>query len=474
MEDNVNIRIKYRELDEKLRLTTFEEVAKGYDEEEAVREASRCIGCKNAKCTAACPIGMRTPEIMKLVQERKFDEAYEVASDKSNLPSICGRVCPQENQCEGSCIRGIKGDSLAIGKIERFVADRHFEKEGFEKQLKKNGVKVAIIGSGPSGISCAYDLARKGFAVTIFEALHLEGGALVYGIPEFRLPNDIVKREFDNLRSLGVTIKTNMVIGKILTIKELMDDYDFKAVFIGTGAGLPIFLNIPGEDLNGVLTANEYLVRINLMKAYESISETPIHHGRNVVVIGGGNVAMDAARTAIRLGAESVKILYRRSMEEMPARKDEIKHAMEEGVEFKTLLSPVEILSRKDLNMEQEEGSDYQVGGVRLNKMTLSEPDESGRRKPVKIEGEEELIKCDMIILALGTKPNPLLKKQTPELITNDSGKVIVDDKYATSIEGVFAGGDIVTGAATVILAMKAGRIAANKIEDYIASKNKK
>ena len=447
-----------------VRNKNFLEVALGYDEDTAVDEATRCLNCKNPFCMEGCPVKIHIPEFIKLVSERKFEEAFEVIYKSSSLPAVCGRVCPQETQCESKCIRGRKGEPVAIGRLERFVADYHnaHKKDAVNKPVS-NGHKVAIIGSGPSGLTCAGDLAKMGYDVTIYEALHLSGGVLVYGIPEFRLPKSIVKTEVDNLKALGVKIETNMVIGKVLSIDELFDELGFEAVFIGSGAGLPKFMGIPGENLKGVFSANEILTRTNLMKAYKEGSSTPIFKGNNVAVVGGGNVAMDACRVAKRLGAENVYIIYRRSLDELPARKEEVEHAMEEGIIFKVLTNPTRIIGDENGNVKE----------IEVVNMELGEPDASGRRRPVTVKGSEHTIKMDSVIMALGTSPNPLIKSTTEGLDTNDHGGIITNEMGQTSREGVFAGGDAVTGAATVILAMGAGKNAAVAIDEYIKSKQK-
>ena len=426
--------------DPNVRNKNFEEVALGYTYEMAVNEARRCLNCKNKPCVSACPVAIDIPA----------------------LPAVCGRVCPQETQCEGKCVRGIKGEPVGIGRLERFVADWHREHSTeAPKMPEQNGHKVAIIGAGPSGLTAAGDLAKMGYKVTIFEALHLAGGVLVYGIPEFRLPKVIVQKEIDNLKAIGVDIETNMVIGKVLTIDELFE-MGYEAVFIGSGAGLPRFMNIPGESLKGVYSANEYLTRINLMKAYKPDSHTPIKHSKNVAVVGGGNVAMDAARCAKRLGAENVYIVYRRGMEELPARKEEVEHAMEEGIIFKTLTNPVEVLGDED----------GMVRGMKCVEMELGEPDASGRRRPIVKEGSEFDLECDTMIMSIGASPNPLIRSTTPGLDTNKHGCIITEEETGlTSREGVYAGGDAVTGAATVILAMGAGKQAAKAIDEYIKNK---
>ena len=448
--------------DPMVRNKNFNEVALGYNEEMAIDEAKRCLQCKNPKCMGGCPVHIHIPEFIALVAEGKFEEAYQVISKSSSLPAVCGRVCPQESQCEGLCVRGLKGEPVAIGRLERFVADWHNEniKEAPVKPVS-NGHKVAIVGSGPAGLTCAGDLAKLGYEVTIFEALHLAGGVLVYGIPEFRLPKSIVQKEIDGLKSLGVKVETNMVIGRTISIEELKEEYGFEAVFVGSGAGLPKFMNIPGENLKGVFSANEFLTRVNLMKAYKASSTTPIKQNKNVAVVGGGNVAMDAARCALRLGAENVYIVYRRGMEELPARKEEVEHAIEEGIIFKLLTNPVEILG-------DETGT---VSGMKCVEMMLGEPDASGRRRPIVKPDSEHTIDVDCVIMSLGTSPNPLIKSTTSGLNTESWGGIIVDDNGLTSVEGVYAGGDAVTGAATVILAMGAGKTAAAGIDEYIKSK---
>ena len=449
--------------DPNVRNKNFLEVALGYTEEMAIDEAKRCLVCKNPKCMGGCPVHIHIPEFIALVAEGKFEEAYQVIAKSSSLPAVCGRVCPQENQCEGQCVRGIKGEPVAIGRLERFVADWHNEntKEAPVKP-EPNGHKVAIVGSGPAGLTCAGDLAKLGYDVTIFEALHLAGGVLVYGIPEFRLPKAIVQKEIDGLKALGVKVETNMVIGRTIAIQELMEEYGFEAVFVGSGAGLPKFMNIPGENLKGVFSANEFLTRVNLMKAYLPNSTTPIKQSKNVAVVGGGNVAMDAARCAKRLGAENVYIVYRRGLEELPARHEEVEHAMEEGIIFKVLTNPTEIVG-------DETGT---ACAMKCVEMELGEPDASGRRRPiVKADSEFEL-EVDCVIMSLGTSPNPLIKATTSGLDTQTWGGIIVNDAGATSVKGVYAGGDAVTGAATVILAMGAGKTAAQGIDEYIKSKN--
>ena len=450
--------------DPMVRNKNFDEVALGYTEEVAIDEAKRCLQCKNPKCMGGCPVHIHIPEFISLVALGKFEEAYQVISKSSSLPAVCGRVCPQESQCEGLCVRGVKGEPVAIGRLERFVADWHNEntKDAPSKPIS-NGHKVAIVGSGPAGLTCAGDLAKLGYEVTIFEALHLAGGVLVYGIPEFRLPKSIVQKEIDGLKALGVKVETNMVIGRTISIEELKDEYGFEAVFVGSGAGLPKFMNIPGENLKGVFSANEFLTRVNLMKAYKATSTTPIKQNKNVAVVGGGNVAMDAARCALRLGAENVYIVYRRGMEELPARKEEVEHAIEEGIIFKLLTNPIEILG-------DESGT---VSGMKCVEMMLGEPDASGRRRPIVKPNSEHTIEVDCVIMSLGTSPNPLIKSTTSGLSTESWGGIIVDENGLTSVEGVYAGGDAVTGAATVILAMGAGKTAAAGIDDYIQNKTK-
>lgn len=450
------------EQDPNVRNKNFLEVAMGYTEEMAMEEASRCLNCKNKPCVSGCPVNVRIPEFVAKVAEGKFEEAYEIITSTNSLPAISGRVCPQENQCEGKCVRGIKGESVSIGRLERFCADYHM-KHSDAKAVKpqSNGKKVAVVGAGPSGLTCAGDLAKKGYEVTVFEAFHTAGGVLVYGIPEFRLPKAIVKKEVENLQDLGVEVKTNMVIGRVLSVDELFE-MGYKAIFIGSGAGLPSFMGIEGEDLIGVYSANEYLTRTNLMKAYLDDYDTPIIKSKSVAVVGGGNVAMDAARCAKRLGAENVYIVYRRGMEEMPARKEEVHHAMEEGIIFKNLNSPVKILG-------DENG---RVRAMECIEMELGEPDASGRRKPIAKAGSNFELPVDTVIMSIGTSPNPLIRSTTPGLDTNKRGCLVVnEDTMQTTREGVYAGGDAVTGAATVILAMGAGKQAAKSIDEYL-SKN--
>ena len=443
-----------------IRNKNFLEVALGYTAEQAIDEAKRCLNCKNKPCVGGCPVKIYIPEFIAKVAEGEFEEAYKIITKSSSLPAVCGRVCPQESQCEQKCVRGIKGEPVAIGRLERFVADYH-NANSSEKPTapKKNGHKVASVGSGPSGLACAGDLAKKGSEVTVFEALHTAGGVLVYGIPEFRLPKEIVKKEIEILKDLGVKIETNVIIGKTISVDALMSEYGFESVFIGSGAGLPRFMNIPGENLNGVYSANEFLTRVNLMKAYKPDSSTPIQHGKRVVVVGGGNVAMDAARCAKRLGAD-VTIVYRRTEAELPARHEEVEHAKEEGIVFKLLTNPVEI-----------KGTDGWVSGIVCQRMELSEPDESGRARPIAVEGSEFDIEADSVIMAIGTSPNPLIKSTTEGLETEKWGGIIADENGLTSREGIYAGGDAVTGAATVILAMGAGKTAAAAIDEYIQNK---
>ena len=448
--------------DPDVRNKNFDEVALGYTYEMAVNEARRCLNCPKKPCQSACPVQIDIPAFIERVANEDMDGAFEILSKSTSLPAVCGRVCPQENQCEGKCVRGIKGEAVGIGRLERFVADYHREHCTDTPEMpEQNGHKVAVIGAGPSGLTVAGDLAKMGYKVTIYEALHLAGGVLVYGIPEFRLPKAIVQKEIDNLKAIGVDVETNMVIGKVLTIDELFEMGN-EAVYVGSGAGLPRFMNIPGESLKGVYSANEFLTRINLMKAYKEGSKTPIQHAKKVAVVGGGNVAMDAARSAKRLGAEEVYIVYRRGMEELPARKEEGEHAEEEGIIFKTLHNPVEILGDED----------GLVSGMKCVEMELGEPDESGRRRPIVKEGSEFVLDVDSVIMSIGTSPNPLIRSTTPGLDANNRGCLITkDEKGETTREGVYAGGDAVTGAATVILAMGAGKEAAKAIDEYIKSK---
>ena len=444
-----------------VRNKNFAEVALGYTAEDAIAEAKRCLQCKKPLCVAGCPVNVKIPEFIALVAEGKFEEAYRKIRETSSLPAVCGRVCPQERQCESKCVRGIKGEPVAIGRLERFCADYHMAYGTDEDMnVEKNGHKVAVVGAGPAGLTCAGDLARKGYDVTVFEAFHVAGGVLVYGIPEFRLPKDIVRREIENLEKLGVTIETNTVVGQAVAVDELIAEEGFEAVFIGTGAGLPMFMSIPGEGLSGVYSANEFLTRINLMKAYRDDYATPIKKHKKVAIVGGGNVAMDAARCAKRLGAE-VYIVYRRGMEELPARAEEIHHAMEEGIIFKLLTNPVEIIGDENGN----------VKSVRCVEMELGEPDATGRRKPVEKAGSDFILEADSVIMALGTSPNPLIKNTTSGLEVNKRGCIVADGTGKTSKEGVWAGGDAVTGAATVILAMGAGKNAAAAIDEYIKNK---
>ncbi len=456
-------KVPVREQAPKVRATNFDEVCLGYNADEAMEEASRCINCKNAKCMQGCPVSINIPAFVHEVKEGNFEKAYQIISESSALPAICGRVCPQESQCEGKCIRGIKGEAISIGKLERFVADWARE-NGIRPAApaEKNGKKVAVIGSGPSGLTCAGDLAKLGYDVTIFEALHEAGGVLVYGIPEFRLPKlDVVAKEVENVKALGVKIETNVIIGRSITIDELMDEEGFEAVFIGSGAGLPMFMGIPGETAKGVFSANEYLTRNNLMKAFREDYDTPIVHGKKVAVVGGGNVAMDAARTALRLGAE-VHIVYRRSEAELPARAEEVHHAKEEGIIFDLLTNPTEIL------VDENDA----VAGMKCIRMELGEPDASGRRRPVEIPGSEFVLDVDTVIMSLGTSPNPLISSTTIGLDINKRKCIIADEETGkTSKDGVYAGGDAVTGAATVILAMGAGKAAAKGIHEFLSNK---
>ena len=452
------------------RARNFDEVATGYDEAAAIDEALRCLGCKNMPCVTGCPVNIHIPAFIEKIKAGDFEAAYQIISASSSLPAVCGRVCPQETQCESKCVRGIKGEPVGIGRLERFVADWHNAHTDTLPQIpESNGKRVAVVGSGPSGLTCAGDLARLGYKVTVFEALHTAGGVLVYGIPEFRLPKTIVQKEVDNLKLMGVEIMTNVIIGKTLTVDELFED-GYEAVFIGSGAGLPNFMGIPGESYKGVYSANEFLTRSNLMKAYRENPETPIMKGGVVAVVGGGNVAMDAARTALRLGAERVYIVYRRSMEELPARREEIEHAMEEGVEFLLLNNPTEILGYDPKDRENPKAGF--VRGMRCIRMELGEPDERGRRRPVEIVGSEYTLDVDTVIMSIGTSPNPLIKSTTRGLEVNSRGGIIVEESSGmSSREGVFAGGDAVTGAATVISAMGAGKLAARAIDEYIKNK---
>ena len=461
-----NMSLKKNEMpsqDPNVRNQNFLEVALGYTEEQALDEAARCLNCKNPQCVSGCPVQVKIPEFIQKIVEKDYEGAYQVIHSTSSLPAVCGRVCPQETQCESKCIRGIKGDPVGIGRLERFVADWHNE-HSTEAPVKpaSNGHKVAVIGSGPSGLTCAGDLAKKGYEVTVFEALHLAGGVLVYGIPEFRLPKAIVQKEVDGLKALGVKIETNMVIGRVVSIDELMQEYGFEAVFVGSGAGLPMFMHIPGENLCGVYSANEFLTRINLMKAYKEGSDTPLMDlkGKRVAVVGGGNVAMDAARCSKRLGAD-VWVVYRRGMEELPARREEVEHAIEEGIIFKTLNNPVKI-----------NGDDKgYVKSMTCIEMELGEPDASGRRRPVEKPGSEFDLDVDCVIMSLGTSPNPLIKNTTPGIEVNKKGGIVVNEAGMTSQQGVYAGGDAVTGAATVILAMGAGKLGAKSIDEQLSGK---
>lgn len=458
-----SLRVPVREQDPKVRATNFDEVCYGYNLEEAIEEAKRCLNCKNAKCVRTCPVGIDIPGFIQKIIQKDIEGAGKVIAESSALPAVCGRVCPQETQCEMTCIMGIKNEPVSIGKLERFVADTNM-KNGVvfgEKEPAKN-IKVAVIGSGPAGLTAAGDLAKKGYDVTVFEALHKAGGVLVYGIPEFRLPKDeIVKKEIQSIIDLGVKIETNVVVGRTVTIEQLMEKENFKAVFIGSGAGLPKFMGIPGESANGVFSANEFLTRANLMKAFDDSYDTPIMTGAHSVTVGGGNVAMDAARTALRLGAKST-IVYRRSMEELPARVEEVHHAKEEGVNFELLTNPIEVI-------EDEKGN---VKGLKCIRMELGEPDESGRRTPREIPNSEFIIQCDTVIMSLGTSPNPLISSTTSGLEINKRKCIVVDEETGrTSVEGVYAGGDAVTGAATVILAMGAGKIAAKAMDEYLVQK---
>ncbi len=460
-----NMSLKKHEMpsqEPQVRNKNFQEVALGYTAETAVEEAQRCLNCKHKPCIGGCPVKIHIPDFIAKVAAGEFEAAYQIIQQTSSLPAVCGRVCPQETQCEQKCVRGIKGEPVAIGRLERFVADWH-NANSCDLPVKEepNGHKVAVVGSGPAGLTCAGDLAKRGYEVTVFEALHLAGGVLVYGIPEFRLPKTIVQKEIDNLKALGVKVETNMVIGRVLSIDELLNDYGFEAVFIGSGAGLPRFMNIPGENLKSVFSANEFLTRVNLMKAYKDDARTPVLHAKKVAVVGGGNVAMDAARCAKRLGAEEVYIVYRRGENELPARAEEVEHAKEEGIVFKFLTNPTAIL----------EGENGMVRGISCVEMELGEPDASGRRRPVEKADSEFTIDCDCVIMAIGTSPNPLIKNTTKGLETQKWGGIIADEHGLTSREGVYAGGDAVTGAATVILAMGAGKTAAEAIDEYIKGK---
>ena len=450
-----------------VRAHNFKEVALGYTEQMAIDEALRCLSCKNMPCVSGCPVNIHIPEFIDRVKVGDFEGAYKIISKTSSLPAVCGRVCPQETQCESKCVRGIKGEAVGIGRLERFVADWHnAHSDEIPECAAPNGHKVAVVGSGPSGLTCAGDLAKLGYSVTVYEALHTAGGVLVYGIPEFRLPKSIVKKEVDNLKKMGVEVVPNVIIGKTLTVDELFE-MGFEAVFIGSGAGLPNFMGIPGESYKGVYSANEFLTRANLMKAYLDSPETPIMKGGKVAVVGGGNVAMDAARCALRLGAEKVYIVYRRSMEELPARLEEVEHAEEEGIEFRLLTNPVEILGYENPDDKRDARNGF-VTGMKCVKMELGEPDERGRRRPVEIEGSEFTLDVDTVIMSIGTSPNPLIKSTTEGLDVNRWGGIIVTEDGATTKEGVYAGGDAVTGAATVISAMGAGKIAAKAIDEYL------
>ena len=458
----IKTKVPVREQDPKVRATNFEEVCYGYNSEEAQEEAQRCLNCKNPRCVQGCPVSINIPDFIQEVKAGNFEEAAKVIAKSSSLPAVCGRVCPQESQCEGVCVVGIKGEPVSIGKLERFVADWSRENEiDLSGNIEKNGIKVAIVGSGPSGLACAGDLAKAGYDVTIFEAFHESGGVLTYGIPEFRLPKTkVVNYEIDSIKKLGVKIENNVVVGRTITIDEMFENEGFKAVFIGSGAGLPSFMGIPGENANGVLSANEFLTRVNLMKAYIDDYDTPIRVGKKVAVVGGGNVAMDAARTALRLGADT-HIVYRRSESELPARVEEVHHAKAEGIQFNLLTNPTEI-------MVDENGN---VCGMKCIRMELGEPDESGRRRPVEVEGSEFELDVDMVIMSLGTRPNPLIASTTPGLDVNKRKCIVADDDGLTSLEGIYAGGDTVTGAATVISAMGAGRTAAAAMDKYLREK---
>ena len=450
------------EQDPKIRARNFEEVTLGYTKEMASEEAQRCLNCKHKPCVAGCPVGVRIPEFIQEVIKGDIEKAYEVITSTNSLPAVCGRVCPQEHQCEGKCVRGIKNEPVGIGRLERYVADYMMEKASVKNEKPaSNGHKVAVVGAGPAGLTCAGDLARLGYEVTVFEAFHVAGGVLMYGIPEFRLPKHIVQKEIQSLKDIGVTIMTNMVIGKVLSVDELIEEMGFEAVFIGSGAGLPNFMGIEGEGLVGVYSANEFLTRINLMKAYKEGYDTPVQHSKAVAVVGGGNVAMDAARSAMRLGAEKVYIVYRRSLEELPARQEEVHHAMEEGIEFLLLNNPVKILG-------DEKGL---VRAMECVKMELGEPDASGRRSPIEVAGSNFELEVDAVIMSIGTSPNPLIRTTTGGLEANRRGCLIVNEDMLTTKEGVYAGGDAVTGAATVILAMGAGKTAAKSIDGYIQGK---
>lgn len=452
------------------RKTGFDEVALGYDESLALIEAERCLNCKNKPCVSGCPVEVRIPDFIAEIRNKNYEKAYSIISETSSLPAVCGRVCPQENQCEAKCVRGIKGEPVAIGRLERFVADLHNRNDNDSvRTVEATGKKVAVIGSGPAGLTVAGDLRKKGIDVIVFEALHVSGGVLSYGIPEFRLPKKIVEKEIDGLKKIGVRFENNVVIGKTLTIAELFEN-GFDAVFIGSGAGLPNFMGIEGENLVGVYSANEFLTRNNLMKAYEPDSNTPVLKAKTVAVVGGGNVAMDSARTAVRLGADCVYIVYRRSKDELPARREEVEHAVEEGVEFKLLTNPTKIIGYRN-SEDKKDPKNGKVIGIECVRMELGEPDASGRRKPIVIPNSEFVIDVDCVIMAIGTSPNPLIKNVTRDLAVNKKGGIVVDEGGATSLEGVFSGGDAVTGAATVILAMGAGKTAAKSIIEYLKKK---
>ncbi len=452
------------------RAHNFKEVALGYDAQTALAEANRCLNCKNKPCVSGCPVNIDIPGFIDLIKKGDYEGAYQHISKSSSLPAVCGRVCPQENQCEKVCTLGVKFEPVAIGRLERFAADYHIQNSTqAPNAAESNGKKVAVVGSGPSGLTCAGDLAKKGYSVTVFEALHTAGGVLVYGIPEFRLPKSIVQQEVETLKKLGVKVETNVIIGKTLTIDELFED-GYQAVFIGSGAGLPNFMGIPGEALKGVYSANEFLTRSNLMKAYNDSPVTPIMKGGRVAVVGGGNVAMDAARTALRLGAEKVYIVYRRSMEELPARREEVEHAIEEGIDFQLLCNPVEIIGYSDNENPKNEKNGF-VTGIKCIRMKLGEPDAKGRKRPVAIENSEFILDVDTVVMSIGTSPNPLIKNTTEGLQVNEKGGIIVNENGLTSRCGVYAGGDAVTGAATVISAMGAGKIAANAIDEYLKEK---
>ena len=454
-----------------LRGRNFDEVALGYDEATAIDEALRCLNCKNMPCVSGCPVNIHIPQFIEEIKKGDFEAAYQIIAKSSTLPAVCGRVCPQETQCEQLCVRGIKGEPVGIGRLERFVADWHnAHSDQTPECLPANGHKVAVVGSGPSGLTCAGDLAKLGYSVTVYEALHTAGGVLVYGIPEFRLPKAIVKKEVDNLKAMGVELVANVIIGKTLTIDELFE-MGYEAVFIGSGAGLPNFMGIPGEALKGVYSANEYLTRSNLMKSYLESPETPIMKGGKVAVVGGGTVAMDAARTALRLGAEKVYIVYRRSMTELPARREEVEHAEEEGIEFRLLCNPTEILGYENPEDKRDPKNGF-VSGIKCIRMELGEPDERGRRRPVEVPGSEFVLDVDAVVISIGTSPNPLIKSTTEGLEVNRWGGIIVTEDGATTRAGVYAGGDAVTGAATVISAMGAGKVAAKAIDEYLKVRN--